>query len=194
MIRVLHSLIDSVFPPRETEKSLRYSEKLPTRPAQYEGIQYLCDYQNQIVRAAIAENKFHSNKKATKLLSVPLSHWAESFGENTCFVPIPLSPERQQERGYNQVEMILKRARLSHESNMLSRIRNTQPQVGLPKQQRLTNVVRAFSVNPALVQPETTYVIVDDVVTTGATLGAARASLAPHLPSSSRIICLAIAH
>jgi predicted amidophosphoribosyltransferase len=66
----------------------------------------------------------------------------------------------------------------------------------LQRSQRLKNLQNAFVVNLALVaelQGSSTIVLVDDVVTTGATLFEAKVTLASHFPNTN-IICLAIAH
>jgi predicted amidophosphoribosyltransferase len=54
----------------------------------------------------------------------------------------------------------------------LVRARETMPQTGLPGDARRSNMCSAFSAAHAL-DPSCTYIVVDDVVTTGATLVAA---------------------
>lgn len=95
-------------------------------------------------------------------------------------VPVPLHWRRRLRRGYNQAERIARplAARLGLPvAPLLSRSRATPPQTSLGKEERLTNLRRAFRVaRPARVR-DLHIVLVDDVATTGATLDAASAVL-----------------
>lgn len=91
-------------------------------------------------------------------------------------VPVPLHPRRLAERGYNQAALLARAvsmelgARLV--SRALTRARSTPQQALLDRAARQTNVEGAFLVRrPALVRG-LRVVLVDDVVTTGSTLGA----------------------
>ena len=99
-------------------------------------------------------------------------------------VPIPLAPGRLRQRGFNQAEVIaaalavLWCAPLA--SNMLSRVRETRTQTRLDPEARARNVQDAFSARPLHMSGEgagPTIILVDDVLTTGATLMAAVAAL-----------------
>jgi ComF family protein len=95
-------------------------------------------------------------------------------------VPVPLHAARERERGYNQSEKLA--ARLSYLSrapieHALVRRRATTPQVTLDAEQRYANVAGAFDASMSLRQ--CSVVLVDDVLTTGATINdCARACLA----------------
>lgn len=95
-------------------------------------------------------------------------------------VPVPLHTTRFQERGYNQSQEISAALatclRIPSIPDALHRIRDTGSQVGLNKQQRLTNVADAFRADPTLVQNQT-ILLIDDVFTTGATLVACAEAL-----------------
>jgi ComF family protein len=86
-----------------------------------------------------------------------------------CLVPVPLSRQRLKERGYNQAVEI---ARHLGQGRMLTaaceRGRDTAPQLELPFDERQRNVRGAFSCSIPLAG--STVAIVDDVMTTGATL------------------------
>ncbi len=90
-------------------------------------------------------------------------------------VPIPLHPKRRKERGYNQSEKIA--TGLSSQMHIplipgaLKRHRYTQSQTKLNRVERQQNVQDAFEVPNAGILPPTV-LLVDDVVTTGATLNA----------------------
>jgi ComF family protein len=160
---------------------------------------YLLSYQHNVVTALITENKFHHNEKAAQLLAGVLEDWLVTLPADSILVPIPLSSERKNSRGYNQVEEILRHVSSTWKSqtitNLLVRTRHTEAQTSLGRNERLTNINGAFAINHTYLETVTasTIVIIDDVVTTGATLKAAEAKLRPLLPHT-RIILLGLAH
>lgn len=88
-------------------------------------------------------------------------------------LPIPLSRQRLQERGFNQALLL---ARLlapgKVSADVLLRLQHTTAQSQLPRAQRLSNLSGALAIEP-LRQPQLqgkTIVLIDDVMTTGATL------------------------
>jgi ComF family protein len=86
-----------------------------------------------------------------------------------CVVPVPLSAERLRRRGYNQaVEIARHIGRGPLEVALCERTREAPPQMELPFAQRQRNVRGAFRCTRSLIGA--TVAIVDDVMTTGATL------------------------
>ena len=87
-------------------------------------------------------------------------------------IPVPLHPKRFRQRGYNQAELIAKRLSSLSAIPMLDgavrRTRYLRPQQGLPKSGRYKNIRRSFIANEGLSLQHV--VLVDDVVTTGATV------------------------
>jgi ComF family protein len=98
--------------------------------------------------------------------------------ERTALVPVPLAPARLRERGYNQSELIARalgqRWRIPVWPDLLSRQRNTETQTRLTPCDRLRNVAGAFDVSASMSARlrGAHLVLVDDVVTTAATLNA----------------------
>lgn len=93
--------------------------------------------------------------------------------EVSVIMPVPLNPRREAWRGFNQAEVLAHALGRHIElpvNQTLKRVRDTPPQVGKDRQQRAENMAGAFRVTGAV--PETGIVLVDDVVTTGATLNA----------------------
>ena len=103
--------------------------------------------------------------------------------ERTALVPVPLSKARLRERGFNQSELIARalssRWRIPVWTDALTRERNTETQTRLTPSDRLRNVAGAFDVsNPVSKRLRGAHlVLVDDVVTTAATLNACAESL-----------------
>lgn len=119
--------------------------------------------------------------------------WAEWFGEG-CLVPIPLHPAKQRSRGYNQAEIIAAAICAAFPDTRLhpclERIRRTPSQTFLSRQQRRRNMRSAFACKQPL--PGGRIVLVDDVLTTGATLNAAVMAL--HEAGPGNISAFTLAH
>ena len=89
--------------------------------------------------------------------------------------PVPLHPRRLQQRGYNQslllAQALVHETGWSIEDGMVSRMIDTLPQVRMRHDERQANVQGAFAINDARLPADAHILIVDDVLTTGATTG-----------------------
>lgn len=101
-------------------------------------------------------------------------------------IPIPLHPQKQQQRGFNQAELIAvwfsRVTGLSMLPDGLCRIQATTPQHGLSRRDRFCNLAQAFTLNPkhqARLRHSPVWLI-DDIFTTGATAQAAAQTLRRH--------------
>jgi predicted amidophosphoribosyltransferase len=173
----------------------------------------LLPYRIPLVQALITEAKFERNRRAQMLLGSVLAGYIKVSVENLdnlVLVPLPLGDKRRKERGYNQVEEIAKCA--AHQlstgatsaitpiaihirTDILMRTRETLPQTSLGRKARLENMRGAFGAPHVLTPPmdaSLIYLLLDDVVTTGATLSAAHAALMK--AGAGHIIVLALAH
>jgi ComF family protein len=96
-------------------------------------------------------------------------------------VPVPLHPRRLRERGFNQSELLAqalgRRSGLVVAPEALVRRKETPPQTGLTAAARRSNVSGAFTVRRRSRVAGRVVVLVDDVVTTGATARACAAAL-----------------
>ena len=102
--------------------------------------------------------------------------------QGTLIVPVPLSPLHLQERGFNQaLEIARPLARtlgLPLDATSLLRTRETLPQTRLPWRARKGNVRHAFESRRDF--SGQTVIVIDDVMTTGATLDAVARTLKDH--------------
>ncbi len=96
-------------------------------------------------------------------------------------VPVPLHPQRQKQRGYNQAELLAQRLgtalHIAVETNALARVHATPPQVILGLRERLENVKGAFRCFAPTRVAGKKVLLVDDVMTTGSTLEACATAL-----------------
>jgi ComF family protein len=125
----------------------------------------------------ITNLKFGNNLIGAKILGELLAdHLAEQYQNKSkpeVIIPVPLHPGRLRERGYNQAlelsRPIAKKLQIPIDKYSVKRMKNTPPQAKLPAKERRENIKHAFAVVKDF---SYTYVaVVDDVITTGSTVG-----------------------
>lgn len=96
-------------------------------------------------------------------------------------VPVPMHAARRRTRGYNQSErlarVVARALELPVDSALLVRARATRPQVGLHATRRRSNLLGAFRVTRPQDAAGRTFLLIDDVMTTGASLSECAAML-----------------
>lgn len=131
--------------------------------------------ENSMLAKLIHLFKYTGAKKIGVHLSYLLPHVRPpEIPDSSILVPVPLHKKRFNDRGYNQSAVlahgISKNWGLEIQ-DILQRTRNTPPQAKLSKEKRLKNVRDAFSIKSSQkLTPDKTYLLVDDVYTTGTTL------------------------
>ena len=119
---------------------------------------------------AIHQFKFHGIKR----LSGPLSELLLTIDipEADGCIPVPLSIQGLRERGFNQslllARNIARRKKLPLFMDVLHKLKETPPQLGLSASKRLSNLKGAFQAKRSV--QEKRLLLVDDVITTGATV------------------------
>lgn len=102
------------------------------------------------------------------------------FPADRVIVPVPMHASRLRHRGYDQVALLAATAAAVSGDEVVSaliRVRATPRQVGLGADERRANVAAAFAVRDPVAIAGRAVVLVDDVVTTGATIGACAETL-----------------
>jgi ComF family protein len=110
--------------------------------------------------------------------------------------PIPLSSTRLRERGYNQAQLLgegmAKEFSIPLSDHNLIRQRHTQQQTLLDEKERWTNIKRAFTIKHLKVFEQKNILIIDDLLTTGATASEAARTLKNHGAGKVGVLTLAI--
>jgi ComF family protein len=125
-----------------------------------------------VLKRAISLLKFYGIKRLSRPLSDVMLKM--KIPEADVVIPVPLHEKRLRKREFNQSALIAKYLASSMGLrvmlNSLVKVRDTMPQVGLSSQARKKNIKGAFAVeNDSLITGKD-IVLVDDVVTTGATV------------------------
>jgi len=149
-------------------------------------VSYAYPWSTLITRYKFGEQHGWAGFFAALMLRTPAA--AQALGELEApdwIIPLPLSAERLQTRGFNQAwELASALARQSQtrgqaDARLLLRVKHTRPQSQLRREARLANVTGAFQVDPlrAAGLDGRRVVLVDDVMTSGASLFAAAQAL-----------------
>lgn len=135
-----------------------------------------------LTRRLVVRLKYHRHQAAAEALGAILRRWlrhdeeaarALPLDSAAALVPVPLHRRRQRWRSFNQARLLAET--LAEECGLpvveaLVRVRPTRPQVGLAAAARERNVKGAFAARDECIVSGATYVLVDDVYTSGATL------------------------
>jgi ComF family protein len=130
-----------------------------------------------VVRRAIHRFKYDGEFKRGRDLGRRLAELVERLmpvDGIDLVAPVPLHPRRFRSRGFNQALILadpVAEAISAPVHDVVLRTRNTPPQVGLPAEQRRSNLRNAFAIAPDNVElvAGKRILVIDDVMTTGAT-------------------------
>lgn len=112
-----------------------------------------------------------------------------------CIIPVPLHPKKLKKRGYNQVttfgESLSKKLAIPYRENILIRVSSTKTQTKKMRLERWKNVEELFHVENNFALANKHILLIDDVITTGATLEACYDALSHTKNLKISIACMA---
>lgn len=138
-------------------------------------------------QALLHDLKYRGNWKAGlylgRLLGQEIKHTV--FSDCDLIIPVPLHRLRLKQRGFNQSEIIARGASeitgIPVISHLIGRTKRSKSQTAMSRQERFENMASAFTLcNFAQDLHEKKILIIDDVITTGATLEACSQVLFSH--------------
>ncbi len=215
---VLATILDLILPISADERLIR-SLSLETlltkansvRTIEIQGlsIEAPFSYRDSVIKKLIWLLKYRgSNRAATLAASAFVSLYQEYLAEIVHFsgnrplllIPIPSSKSRIRTRGYNQAELLANAllqsiggAYLEHGSAILARSRETESQTKMKNRtERLHNPKDSFKVLRPEKIADREILLLDDVVTTGATIREAKRVLKS--AGAKKVHCFALAH
>jgi ComF family protein len=135
------------------------------------------------LKRAIAQCKYHNHPQLGYYLGELLAKtWLANppYNSQVIAIPIPLHPDKQRQRGFNQAELIAK-GFCQHTgiklNQSLLRVKSTEAQFQLNPTDRQQNLSDAFALKPGHKLQGRSIILIDDIYTTGATINAASQAL-----------------
>ena len=135
------------------------------------------------VRKAMHDFKYAHRRENATFFAEAVCHYLGAWilGLNAdVIIPIPIHKRRKRHRGYNQAELLAqevgKRLQIPVDESFLMRIENTKPQKELGRKERKINLENALKIHKNELQYYRV-LLIDDIYTTGATLGGAASVL-----------------
>ncbi len=142
---------------------------------------YTVSNRDTILGELIHDYKYHSVRAMRKPLAELLdATLPEDLPKNSVLVPLPTATHHIRSRGFDHTLLLAKHlSKLRHlkVEKVLIRDKNTV-QVGVGREKRLSQAKSAYTLNPKIkIDPKKTYILIDDVWTTGASILSAKEKL-----------------
>ena len=216
MKNIIHTILDIAFPPRKEEQAWRDTNASelasllsPAPVHDHTDIISLFDYKNNIVQDIIWSLKYDGSTHAASICAQLLydviveelsTRYAYKTIEKPVLIPVPLSPRRQKERGFNQCARIIHKLQkidcnryFSVKNEVLEKYRETSSQTKTTgKKQRAENLRGCFRVTQKKLVGNKDIVVIDDVLTTGSTLVEITQTLKQ--AGARSVLCFTFAH
>jgi competence protein ComFC len=212
--KALGYILDTIAPPdplsREIELSSveRFCGRAKRSEKALEGILSLFSYKDPFVRTAILEVKSYGNKKIARLLgAVAYEYLIAELSDLEAFegftrpllLTVPLTKKSLRARGYNQCDLVAdgilvadRPRSIEVRKDILVKSRETGDQVGKTRKERFENLKGCFDIADERDVRGRNVIVLDDIATTGATLGEAKRAL--RRAGARKILCVALAH
>jgi len=170
-------------------RGIRHYFDCARAPAVYEGA----------AREHVHDLKYRARVEIVPALSAMMAHLAVCTGmadKCDCAVPVPLHPDKLARRGFNQAELLARSAAMLLGIPMipgaLSRRASTGTQTFLDRRHRRDNVLRAFVCDEPARVAGRTVLLIDDVITSGATADGCARALLRSGASEVRVLAFAV--
>ena len=126
------------------------------------------------LRKLLHEYKYNNKRAFCKVLAQIVSNNIDNTGRNYIIVPLPPSSKHRRQRGYDHILNIVRHlSKMANcEYEMVLKRKTNFRQVGADRQTRFIQAENAF-ISRYPLSPDRTYIIFDDVITTGATITSA---------------------
>ncbi len=156
--------------PLDSDSSIICGECIKDQPA-FRSVRTFGLYKGPL-RKAINLLKYHNMKRLSKPLSGMILRMKIPRADTV--MPVPLYKERLRQREFNQSALLAKYTAKNTGTpllvNCLVKVKDTMPQVGLSSRERRRNIRNAFGVDKKELIKGKDIILVDDVITTGATV------------------------
>ncbi len=157
---------------------------------------YACSpfrYEDDIIKL-VHQLKFSEKIRFSRSIGeMLLAHFSARNEKPDCLLPVALHPSRMRQRGFNQSieisRVLAKKLAIPIEHSVIVRQRSTAAQTGLSAKQRQKNIRGAFSVAGELNHQHV--LIIDDVMTTGATVNELATLLKKNNVERVGVLCIA---
>lgn len=210
-------LVDFIFPKSEgllQIESMTASELVKNiSPSTHEArndLLVVFDYKDKTIKEIVWEIKYKGNRNIAQkcaliiydILRAELSERA--LYENFVFpllIPMPTSPKRRRDRGYNQTEIVCEEIikldtdnLLSYDPHLLlkSTFTESQARTHATKRERMSNLLNYMEVANIEKIKGRCIILLDDVTTSGATFDEAKRALSS--AHARKVLCVALAH
>lgn len=170
------------------------------------------DYRHPSIKKSLQLLKYKGKKRLAKVFAeIIYEKIIEELSDlsilenftNPILIPISLSPARLHERGFNQAELICeeiiklndkrRNLKIKLENNILIKPKDTEHQAQIKdRRARLKNISGSFTIQNTKKLKNRNIILIDDILTTGATLSEARKMLKQ--AGARKIIAFTVAH
>lgn len=142
----------------------------------FENIYFACLYQD-VIKKLIYDYKFNDQTDLSSFFANLIYYYTnlkKKIQKHTIIIPVPLHRYRMFKRGYNQTVLLgnalIKLLNCEMNTNILFKTHNTKQQIGLNKSKRIKNLDNSFELRNSHLIKNKHIILLDDVITTGATI------------------------